>query len=923
MSARGRSRRGGCALVAATILLGLAPPAAGYERSPLPAREAGGSDSPAVVPTLVRGPYLQQETESGITVRWHTDIASPSRLLYGTSPTNLIWSEESSTPTTAHVITLSGLTSDTKYYYAVGDDTVLLVGEDADHYFVTAPLRGTAKPTRVWVVGDSGTGNAHAMAVRDAYLNGGGLNATDLWLMLGDNAYPSGTDAEYQTALFDIYPTILRNTPLWPTLGNHDAVSASSSTESGPYYDIFTLPRAGESGGFASGTEAYYSFDYANIHFVVLDSSDSDRSLGSPMLIWLAADLASTAQDWVIALWHHPPYSKGSHDSDNPQDSGGRMRDMRENVLPLLDAYGVDLVLTGHSHSYERSYLLDGHYDVSAMLVPSMILDDGDGSMSGDGPYWKPDMGPAPHRGAVHTVAGCSGLTSGGSLDHPAMHVSLNTLGSVVLDIDGQRLDASFLDSTGVVQDEFTIVKGCSGIDFSSRDTAGDESFLYTPGLCDSGPPCGSDIDSSVSSSLAGSFWQAGEGDPAPNAGVDNGAYPALKLDGTGWVKTDDVAGPAWIDGEWSSAGGVDGCINLSPSADCMALILADQNNSIGYFAALTAEAAASGEYGFDQPGGAHITLAQIPLPLNTASHNINSYTKTVDLFVQPPASGLYLDPSGCGAGLVSGYRVYQFETPRDAPAPVDRTIASGWTLSVGGELPNGNPIPLGQSTTITLTCYTAVDIHVASTLVFESGFELSMVSRRPFYVLCSNCETDDDQDGVCKLFITGAPGTDCDDDNSAVYPAAPQICGDATNNNCNHPNWPALTGTNEFDDDGDGLTECQDDCDDSKIDVWSLPSEVPLLLLGPGDDQLIWSPSVVPGGNVVRYDLLRSSQASDFDDATVCVAQNSTNLQAQDSDSPSVGATFYYLVRPENLCGAGSLGTNSAGGERSGRSCP
>jgi hypothetical protein len=56
-------------------------------------------------------------------------------------------------------------------------------------------------------------------------------------------------------------------------------------------------------------------------------------------------------------------------------------------------------------------------------------------------------------------VAGSSGKISGGSLDHPAMFISMNSLGSMVLDISGNRLDARFLDSTGSVKDEFTIIK--------------------------------------------------------------------------------------------------------------------------------------------------------------------------------------------------------------------------------------------------------------------------------------------------------------------------------------------------------------------------------------------------------------------------------------------------------------------------------
>ena len=107
--------------------------------------------------------------------------------------------------------------------------------------------------------------------------------------------------------------------------------------------------------------------------------SRDDAPSDSPARAALRADLAATTQDWVIAYFHHPPYTKGSHDSDNPSDSGGRMRDMRENILPILDSTGVDLVMTGHSHSYERSFLLNGHYGLSTTLADSMVIDSGDG----------------------------------------------------------------------------------------------------------------------------------------------------------------------------------------------------------------------------------------------------------------------------------------------------------------------------------------------------------------------------------------------------------------------------------------------------------------------------------------------------------------------------------------------------------------
>ena len=106
---------------------------------------------------------------------------------------------------------------------------------------------------RFWALGDSGTGNNTARAVRNAFTTWNGSPHTDLVLLLGDNAYNSGLDNEFQANFFDIYPLTLRNTVVWPTLGNHEAMSADSPTETGPYYNNFTMPTAGECGGLASG----------------------------------------------------------------------------------------------------------------------------------------------------------------------------------------------------------------------------------------------------------------------------------------------------------------------------------------------------------------------------------------------------------------------------------------------------------------------------------------------------------------------------------------------------------------------------------------------------------------------------------------------------------------------------------------------
>jgi Carbohydrate binding module (family 6)/Calcineurin-like phosphoesterase len=250
---------------------------------------------------------------------------------------------------------------------------------------------------------------------------------------------------------------MLRKTVLWPAYGNHDGYGSDAATNTGPYYNMFTLPKQGEAGGVASGTEAYYSFDYANVHFVCLDSFESSRSPTGPMLSWLQRDLAANAQPWVIVYFHHPPYSKGSHNSDVEVE----LVQMRQNVLPILENFGVDLVLAGHSHAYERSFLIDGHYGGSATFSAAMKKEGGSGHEgAAGGVYEKPTYWMAPHEGAVYMVAGVSGKISGGTLDHPAMYTSQSILGSVVLDVDGKRLDATFLDSNGVQRDSFSIVKG-------------------------------------------------------------------------------------------------------------------------------------------------------------------------------------------------------------------------------------------------------------------------------------------------------------------------------------------------------------------------------------------------------------------------------------------------------------------------------
>jgi hypothetical protein len=154
-------------------------------------------------------------------------------------------------------------------------------------------------------------------------------------LTLGDNAYDTGTLAEYNTC-FD---------PSWgrakarirPVAGNHEYETPNASG----YYGYF---------GAAAGdpNKGYYSYDYGTWHVIVLNSGDCGIvgcAAGSPQEQWLRADLAASQASCTVAVWHHPRFTSGSTHGDTLA------------VQPLYQAlydFNADLILNGHEHSYER-----------------------------------------------------------------------------------------------------------------------------------------------------------------------------------------------------------------------------------------------------------------------------------------------------------------------------------------------------------------------------------------------------------------------------------------------------------------------------------------------------------------------------------------------------------------------------------------
>lgn len=444
---------------------------------------------------LIRGPYLQLATPESMVIVWRTDGRSQPNVRIGASADHLdrqiggdavvlrvaaditagedvprLYQEPredaarrdrrepdpSTTPGTyqyeAHI---HDLEPGTRYYYAVLDGDRCLAGADDQHYFTTSPAVGSDASLRIWVVGDSGTGGRDQRRVHEAMQ--GFVHDTnrplDAYIHVGDMAYGDGTDRQFQQNFFDVYQPTLCNVVCWPTMGNHEGHTSRGISGFGPYYDAYVVPEAAEAGGVASGSEAYYSFDIADVHFVCLDSHDLDRTPAGAMAQWLVADLEQANADWLIAFWHHPPYTKGSHDSDRER----QLIEMRTHIMPILESAGVDLVLAGHSHIYERSMLIDGAY-ATPTTGEGVVLDDGDGNPQGDGAYHKSE-GLNPHEGTVAIVSGHggAGLRRKGTM--PVMRQIILEHGSVVLDIDGDTLTGTMVNKDQVQRDLFSIVK--------------------------------------------------------------------------------------------------------------------------------------------------------------------------------------------------------------------------------------------------------------------------------------------------------------------------------------------------------------------------------------------------------------------------------------------------------------------------------
>jgi hypothetical protein len=290
------------------------------------------------------------------------------------------------------------------------------------------------------------------------------------------------------------------------------AISNFRVNKNNSFYNIFSMPDGtnpttlSNKYSTTNSTEkkGYYSYNHNNIHFICLDSYGFYNShllyagipawpalpnpANNPQMSWLMQDLASNTQKWTIMYWHHSPYTRGGgHFSDNLIADEYLLVGIREKLIKYLDDSGhkIDLVLNGHSHSYERSRLLKGHYDVENSFSTSLHNNNAAANAHHNGkftssalecPYIKQTVS-TNNEGIVYVVTGSAGQIQPSATTAVIGHLALNGAsfstptalnrgtieesqgGSFYIEVTDNRLDAKFINESGVVADRFTIMK--------------------------------------------------------------------------------------------------------------------------------------------------------------------------------------------------------------------------------------------------------------------------------------------------------------------------------------------------------------------------------------------------------------------------------------------------------------------------------
>ena len=324
---------------------------------------------PHAPPPFVRAPYVQQVTEGSASILWMSQPGSADTAWYRVPERDSAWTRtavaEYRYGTRRTDLASLPPASTVEYVVSAGGTRA------GPSLFRTAPSEGAAgEDVRVLLFGDSGWGGPEQIDLARRMERAD----WDLSIHVGDIAYNDGKEIEFTERHFRVYARSLDSTPFYPSIGNHDVRADGGRSYDGAFLWPEPFPGA-----------RYYAFRWGRIQFVSLDtSSDTEDVRGlregtGRQLVWLEEVLrsasADSAVDWIIAFQHHPLYSHAIGISGH-----GLEYDLRTQLLPLYERYGVDLVAAGHDHHYERTWPVRDGRRVTDGCGPVHVLSGGGGA---------------------------------------------------------------------------------------------------------------------------------------------------------------------------------------------------------------------------------------------------------------------------------------------------------------------------------------------------------------------------------------------------------------------------------------------------------------------------------------------------------------------------------------------------------------
>jgi len=388
------------------------------------------------VPINIHLSWNENNVGSTITVIWATLIDTNSIVRYGSTSSygqqqtgTSVWS--SSCNQYIHTVKLTGLTPVSTYHYSCGSDASW--SEDAA--FRTGLNSGDANEFVFATAGDTRnpddiTPNPTYAAYRIAVMNAILLQQPRFFIHLGDIPNRGRYQEQWDEIFSDLKPEFT-TLPVMVSWGSHEDPDIATNA-----YNQFDFPP----NGVPSDKDKYYSFNYGNAHFTVLyvkaAAADIPRvEPNSAQYNWLVSDLQQASSnpniEWKFVFIHAPPYSTAT------RAAGGSCLELRADIGPLIDQYGVDVVFTAHEHNFERTHLIKND---------SKVIDVPNGSVLGD------------PQGAIYYVSGGAGAGLN-DCDGNAWFTAnfYNVRHFLRVQVNGKTLNIKAIQPDGALLDEITI----------------------------------------------------------------------------------------------------------------------------------------------------------------------------------------------------------------------------------------------------------------------------------------------------------------------------------------------------------------------------------------------------------------------------------------------------------------------------------